>query len=318
MKTTHFERALFLSWYCSKADCKFCFMSTQKNKIKIKDPRLARRKNESIYAEALICKLLGWKIEFLSGGYESFSVDELVNLAKNIKKITGEKQWLNIGTLSFAELKRFKPHIEGFSGPVECISPKIQKKVCPSKPIRDIERDLDYCKKLRLKRSITIIIGLGETEKEISLLIKFIKKHGLDRITFYALNPHKGAYFKKGPKTEYYVKWIKAVRQNFPKITLIAGSWTNRLKEIHLLLQAGADHITKFKSIKLFNSSYAKQIEKEVASAGRKFEGSLTKLPKVNWNKEVDKLTFFDSPTREKIKKKVRQYIGKMKRGKAL
>ena len=30
------ERAVFLSWWCDKGDCKFCYMSTQKNKIKDK------------------------------------------------------------------------------------------------------------------------------------------------------------------------------------------------------------------------------------------------------------------------------------------
>ena len=105
MKTTHFERALFLSWYCSKADCKFCYMSTQKQKIKLKNPKFARRKLESIYAEALICKHLSWEIEFLSGGYESFSIEELVEIAKNVKKIYGKKQWLNIGMLKKEELE---------------------------------------------------------------------------------------------------------------------------------------------------------------------------------------------------------------------
>ena len=35
------ERAVFLSWWCDKGDCAFCYMSTQKNKIK--DPKKARR-----------------------------------------------------------------------------------------------------------------------------------------------------------------------------------------------------------------------------------------------------------------------------------
>ena len=35
------ERAIFLSWWCDKGDCAFCYMSTQKNKIK--DPRKAKR-----------------------------------------------------------------------------------------------------------------------------------------------------------------------------------------------------------------------------------------------------------------------------------
>ena len=47
------ERAVFLSWWCDKGDCAFCYMSTQKNKIK--DPKKARRNVYNIYAEAEMC-----------------------------------------------------------------------------------------------------------------------------------------------------------------------------------------------------------------------------------------------------------------------
>ena len=69
------ERAVFLSWWCDKGDCAFCYMSTQKDKIK--DPRKARRNVSNIYAEAEMCKRLDWNIEFLSGGYESFTTQEI-------------------------------------------------------------------------------------------------------------------------------------------------------------------------------------------------------------------------------------------------
>src|SRR3989344_3001114 len=102
-KKTWFERAIFLSWYCSKADCSFCYMSLQ-GKL-IKDPMKARRSREAILAEALISKLCGWKIEFLSQGYESYPIEELVELTRQIYRITGQKQWLNVGTLSREEMK---------------------------------------------------------------------------------------------------------------------------------------------------------------------------------------------------------------------
>ena len=60
-------RCIFLSWYCSLGNCDFCFRSTQKHKIKF--PANARRRKESIYAEAFIAKKLGWKLEFITGGY---------------------------------------------------------------------------------------------------------------------------------------------------------------------------------------------------------------------------------------------------------
>ena len=54
------ERAIFLSWWCDKGDCAFCYMSTQKDKIK--DPTKARRNVHNIYAEAEMCKRLNWNI----------------------------------------------------------------------------------------------------------------------------------------------------------------------------------------------------------------------------------------------------------------
>ena len=74
------ERAIFLSWWCDKGDCAFCYMSTQKNKIK--DPRKAKRNINNIYAEAEMYKRLDWNIEFLSGGYESFSTKEIKKIAE--------------------------------------------------------------------------------------------------------------------------------------------------------------------------------------------------------------------------------------------
>jgi len=125
-------------------------MSTQKKLIK--EPKKARRSFASILAEAILCKKLGWKIEFLSGGYESFTKDELFFLIKNIYRIYGEKLWLNIGVLNKKDLKLFKPYIEGVCGTVETITPKLHNEICPSKPIKPIETMFRYCDELKLKK----------------------------------------------------------------------------------------------------------------------------------------------------------------------
>ena len=306
MKTTWFERAIFFSWYCAKGDCTFCYMSTQKGKA----DKLARRKKESILAEAIICKNLGWKVEFLSGGYESYSINELVDITKHIYLITGQKQWLNIGTLSKEELIKFKPYIDGVCGAVECVNPALHDDLCPSKPISSIIKMFKDCDSLGLKKAMTIIIGLGETSEDIPLLIDFIKKNQISRITFYALNPHKRTIFTKGPSTKDYVKWISVVRDEFPDLFIIAGSWVDRLQEISSLLDAGADAITKFPSIKLFGTKFAKQIEEHAKLAGREFVGSLTKLPLVDWDKELSNI---DENLRNKVKIKLNQYLAKMR-----
>ena len=302
MKTTHFERAIFLSWYCAKGDCKFCYMSTQKSLIK--DPRKARRSAASILAEAYLCKKLGWEIEFLSGGYESYTTKELLSLIKNIKKIYGERLWLNTGTLNEKDLSLFKPYIEGVCGAVECINPKIHDKVCPSKPIREIESMFKVCNKLGLKKAMTLILGLGETLNDFPLLKKFIQKNKINKITFYRLKPQKNTVFEKAkPITkEYYAEWVKLTRKNFPKVQIVVGSWLTHLDEIHLLLNSGADAITKFPSIRLFNSKYAKRMEQEAKKAERKFIGTLTKLPRISYT-GLDK----------EIKEKLNNYISKMR-----
>jgi len=288
MKTTHFERAIFISWYCSKRDCAFCYLASKPN-IK-PDPIKDRRSLSSILAEATICKACNWKVEFISGGCDTYTDKELLNIISSIYKITKQKQWLNLGILTEQQLLLFKPYIEGVCGTVECITPKLRDKICPSKLLKEIEDMLKLATKLNLKKTITIIIGLGEKIEDFKHLKAFIKKHNLDRITFYRLKPQKGTIFenKPVPTSTYYTKWIKLTRKAFPKINIVVGSWLTHLDEIHKLLNAGADSITKFPSIRKFNTKYAKTIEVEAKKAKRIFKGTLTKPPKINTkNKEI-------------------------------
>jgi biotin synthase-like enzyme len=272
-------------------------MSTQKNKIK--NPKLAKRTKESILAEVYLCKMLNWKIEFLSGGYESYDFPELVDLIKQIKGAYKDKLWLNIGTLNKEELIKLKPYIKGVSGAIECINPELRKSICPSKPLKDIEEMFNQCNDLNLKKSITIILGLGETIKDFQHLKDFITKHNIDQITFYRLKPQKNTAFEnaKPIKSKYYERWIKLTRNTFPNLKIIVGSWLTHLDEISDLLNAGADGITKFPGIKKFNSKYAKIIENQVKLANMNFKSNLTKKPKT-----LPKIN-------KKIKEKIIQYL---------
>ena len=310
MKDVYFERAIFLSWYCSKGDCKFCYMSTQKDKIQ--NPKLAKRRKETILAEAVISKMCGWREEFLSGGFDSYETEELIDITKKIYEITERKQWLNVGDIKKEKIKKFIPYIEGVSGAVECVNFKIRDEICPSKSLKPIFNMYKASKELGLKNSITIIIGLGETLKDFAELKKIIEEYDIDRVTFYALNPHEGTIFKIGPKTSYYIKWIKKLREEFPKIEIVAGSWVDRLEEIHELLVAGADHITKFPSIRIFGTKYANQIEEEVKKTGNNFMSNMIKYPKGD-PKEILNKTSFDKELKEKILQKISMYLKKMK-----
>ena len=268
------ERAVFLSWWCDKGDCAFCYMSTQKNKIK--DPKKARRNISNIYAEAEMCKRLDWNIEFLSGGYKSFTTQEIKEIATTIKDITGDGVWLNTGITD--ELDYYGSEIKGITGAVEVANPKIHKRVCPSKKLEDISNMMDVAGDLGFKKAITIILGLGETLDDVNYIIDYIKDHKIDRVIFYSLNPHKETVYANSsqPASLYYAQVVAQVRLAYPEIEIICGTWIDNLANIGILILSGANGITKFPLFKMFGTKYGKRVEEEVKWAGRQLKGTFT------------------------------------------
>ena len=268
------ERAVFLSWWCDKGDCAFCYMSTQKNKIK--DPKKARRNIYNIYAEAEMCRRLDWNIEFLSGGYESFTTQEIIEIATTIKDITDDGVWVNTGITD--ELEEFGSEIKGITGAVEVANPDIHKRVCPSKKLEDISNMMDVAGDLGFKKAITIILGLGETLEDVNYLIDYIKEHKIDRVIFYSLNPHKETIYANSsqPASLYYAQVVSQVRLAFPEIEIICGTWIDNLANIGILILSGANGITKFPLFKMFGTKYGKRVEEEVKWAGRELKGTIT------------------------------------------
>jgi biotin synthase-like enzyme len=311
MKTTYFGRCIFLSWYCEKASCKFCFRSTTKHKIK--HAKTAKRSLASVLTDAIIGKNLGWKIEFLTGGYDIFDFKDIVKIAKYVSEIYNQKIWINLGTLTKKELTMLKPYVEGVCASIETIEPKLHDEICPDKPIEPYSEMLEMAREMGFKTSITIVIGLGESKDDFELLADYIKEHKLSQITFYALKPVKETEYEnvESPDVEYYTWWIKKTRKEFPEIKIMAGLTPKKVDYVKELLESGADAITKFPAVRRFNSEKAKLIEKMAKEAGRKFLGSLTKMPKVNWDKEVDILDL-DEDVKDQVKTKIKQYVKKM------
>lgn len=308
--TTKFERAIFFSWGCTIGDCAFCYMSTQPKDKPLKE---SRRSIESILAEFILAKKLGWDIGFLTGGIGVLKEEELELILRVGSHIVGEKLWLSIGAVSKDTLKKYLPYIRGVVASTETIEPKLHKKVCPSKPLKPYEQMLNSAKELNLERAMTFIVGMGETHQDFSLLKEFIEKYHINKIHLYSLIPEKKTIFEKTPPptAEEQAWWIGNLRINFPKLDIQCGIWEDRVERISLLLKAGANSISKFQALKLFNSPVAKEIEHQAELAGRKFEGTLTKLPKVDWKKEVERL---DVPEEMKVKifKKLNDYLESM------
>jgi biotin synthase-like enzyme len=308
---TNFERAVFFSWYCEIRDCKYCYMSTQK------ENKMAKRTDASILAEIILCKRLGWDIGFISGGQKAYSHNDFLELLKKIKIVLGEKVWINIGSLEKEELASFKPYIKGAVGAIECVSPKLHDKLCPSKPVAPFVEMFRHCDELGLKKGMTLIVGLGETIDDFPLLEKFIKDNGISKIHIYGLNPQKGTIFEntKPPKPEYHAEWIARTRIAFPKIDIQAGIWTDKVDTISLLLKAGANSLSKFPAIRQFNSKYSKEIEKQAKIAGRKFRGTLTKLPKIDIDAELNALPL-DAKIKEAMGKQLETYLKQLGKNK--
>lgn len=305
--TTCFERALFFSWYCNVRDCAYCYMSTQP------DIKTARRSIPSLLAETLLCRKLGWELGFISGGIGAFSQHNFKQLMEKISLVYGEKAWINIGPLNEKLLKDYLSYTKGVVGSIETINPKIHKKVCPSKPAEPYIKMFKKARLLGLKNAMTIILGLGETKEDFSRLEQFILEHDIEKIHFYGLNPQKGTIFEKtkSPTADYQAWWIAKTRIAFPKMDIQCGIWEDKVDRVAILLKAGANSISKFPATRRFNSKEAKEIEKQAAIAGRKFTGTLTKMPKIDWDKEVDKLKL-DKELKISIKKHLTKYVSRM------
>ena len=308
---TVFERAVFFSWGCIIGDCTFCYMSTQP---KDKPPKETKRSNASILAEFILAKHLGWDIGFFTGGIGVLKPEELEFLLKITKQIIGDKVWLSVGPTNKNLLERYLPYIKGVVGSTETINPELHQKVCPSKPLAPYERMFESAKELRLKRAMTFIVGMGESKEDLRPLVEFIKKYEITKIHIYSLIPQEGTVFENSliPSKEEQAWWIAKLRIAFPKLDIQCGIWKDRVERINYLLKAGANSISKFKALKLFGTATAKAIEEQAKKAGRKFNGTLTELPEVDWNHEVNILDINDK-LKEEIREKLFMYLKKMK-----
>ena len=307
---TWFGRCIFLSWYCDVGTCDFCFRSTIKHKIK--HALSAKRSKASIIVDALLGKNLGWRIEFLTGGYRIFSFDEQLDICRIVSKIYGYKIWLNIGLLDKEQLEKISPYVEGVCASIECVNPALHDKICPDKPVEPYSEMLKMAKSMGFKTSCTIVIGLGEKKSDFDTLADFIDSHQLDRITFYALKPVVGTPYTKSPEPEEYVWWVAQTRVRFPKLEIMAGLTPQRSSDYAgLLLQAGANALTKFPAVKRFGTESAAEIEKQAADAGREFVGSLTVMPDVDWDSEVARLEL-DEELASQVRSKLKDYLQKM------
>lgn len=301
---TWYGRCIFISWYCSLADCTFCFRST--NRHKDMHPATSKRSMGSILLEALFAKIFNWRIEFLTGGYGIMPFPELLEIIKNTSLVYGEKIWLNLGILSKEHLEQCRPYVKGIYASLETLTPKIHDSVCPSKPIEPYDKMFQELKDFR--KSIAIIVGLGDTIEDMQYLFNFIAKHDLDRVTVYALKPVKGTPYTEGPSPDEFLQWLARLRIRFPKLQIIAGTNLRRCEEAGYLVKAGANAITKFPATKQFATKKAHLVAQLITEQGRNFISNITDLPDIDWHQEIDNLNIKEAYKTE-MKEKLSPYL---------
>lgn len=283
---TWYGRCIFVSWYCSLGDCKFCYRSTPRHQAV--HPSSAKRSMGSILLEALFCRVFNWRVEFLTGGYGIMPWPEMMEIIKSVYTVYGDKIWLNLGVLSDDQIEKCRPYIEGICASMETLKPDLHDDVCPRKPIAPY--DEMFSKLNGFKKSIAVIVGLGEDLSDMKYLFESIEKHKLDRITIYALKPVKGTRFTSGPSTDELLTWLAEVRKKFPKLEIIAGTNLRRCEESAYYMKAGANAITKFPATKAFGTPLAHKITKQIVDEGRNFISNFTLVPDYDWEADINAL----------------------------
>jgi biotin synthase-like enzyme len=272
-----------------------------------------RRSVESILAEFLIAKKFGWEIGFLTGGIGVIPPDEMEELLKKITEVYEKKVWISIGALPKPLLLRFKDLIHGVVGSTETINPELHKIICPSKPLKPYEVMFKNAKELGMKTAMTFIVGMGETKGDMKYLKDFIRIYDINKIHIYGLKPRKGTILGNNhlPSKEEQAWWIAELRVSFPKLEIQCGVWEDRLDRTSYLLKSGANSVSNFRATKLFGTQLAYDLENQVKLSGRKFNSNLTKLPDIDWNNEVNKLSL-EQEMKNKIKEKLNMYLEKI------
>lgn len=314
-KEAWFGRCIFLSWYCERGTCTFCFRSVTKHKISHADK--AKRSLASVVAEAMLIKGMNWRIEFLTGGYGIAQDDQIVRMTKLVSQVLKEKIWINLGDDMGEEiLENMKPYVKGIVSSIETLEPKLHKQVCPDKPIQPFIEMMDIARSKEYILGMTIIVGLGENKEDFSLLKKFIEDNDIERITIYALRPVAGTPFEHGPDSLDVTWWIAKTRIEFPNIEIIVGSAIYRIPELSLFLKAGANAVTKLPATNLFNTQKGINIQKEFLIAERETDSIFTSedvYAEQDWESMLDGVDVNDEE-KEAILKALYNYLNSMKK----
>lgn len=309
-KEVYFERSLFINWTCGIADCKYCYLSTQP-----KQAKHAIRHPASIYAEVLVCKLMGWKVAYITGGLRVEEHEYIINLLDHIEKVYGEKIMMNFGPYTKSEVALFKPHVSGMGSAIESFDEELHNYICPSKPLKALKNFLGHLQEQEMGKLITIILGMGEKKSDVQEVIEQVKKYDINIVQLCFLKPQENTVFDDvpPPNPEYMAWWIAQLRIALPQLHIKIALVRERIEDTSLYLQAGANNFSRFMVFKDFASDYARDLKAECEKAGRVLVGEFEHVPDIDVDAAVSQLTI-EEDLKEQIASKAKQYVKRLQR----
>ncbi len=313
-----FERSIFTNWTCGIADCKYCYLSTKPKHKAGTDP-VAVRSAASVLAEVLLCKVMGWKIGYITGGLRVESISQLVSLLDKIEKVYGEKIMMNYGPYAKSEVLKLKGHLTGMGSAIESFDEELHNFICPSKPLRSLMMFLGHLRDEEMEKLITIILGIGERKEDVDIVIEKVKEFGIDKVQLCFLKPQDATVFSSvpAPNPEYMAWWIAQLRVACPELIIKVALVRERIDDTSLYLRAGANCFSRFMIFKDFAGENALALERECELSGRELLGNFSAFPSGVDEKFVDGLledVDLDSGLKEEMKKKFWQYWKKLEK----
>ena len=307
------ERSIFTNWTCGIADCKYCYLST-----KPKLDRKSVRSPESILAECLICREMGWKVGYITGGLRVESTEYMVDLLEKIRTVLGHKTMMNYGPYTKTEVAAFAPHVEGMGCAIESFDEELHKFICPSKPLNSLLKFLANVQEANLEKFITIILGIGERMSDVDEVIRKVSEYNIDKVQLCFLKAQENTVFTEtpAPDIDYMAWWAARLRIAHPKLIIKIALVKDRIDDLHKLLDAGVNAITRYMIFDDFAGELAMKLQHECSLAGRELQGNFTYLPPLDLAKLVNDLpsNMIDAELKRKILIKANQYYLRLQR----
>ncbi len=246
-----FARAIFGSWFCSIKDCKFCFLSTQKNAKAF----YSKRRIESIIAEAIIIKELNADLENFTGGVLGNDYSELIKITKLLYFIFKEPIWINLNIIPLKVWDEIKQYVKGLVVSTETFNERLHKFVAPSKPLNVAEKVYDFLDSEKKEKGATLIIGLGETWKDIKKTNEFLNTWEINQLNLYGLKPIKGTIYENKviPPLPYFLFWLSSLRIENPRMIISASKSFRYINEYFSFFKTGANYYSKLRFFHYFN-----------------------------------------------------------------